>query len=335
MTRNWWESLPPAQAEVSCGDKTHRLRWERGKLTALDHPDTEEELVLAALGGDRSECMDLIEAWGSRSDDLEVLAVGPRDTADELAISTGPADGLSSGWVAYAPLNARRSRLAQARRQAALLAQAMGSAGARSQARRRTTVRSGFSAGFAGTGRAGPLFGGRNPARGEAERAWARRKELFSLLVLGPPFQQRLSATVAAAWADGGSRAAGRDSARPALTAALTGRLAPAVRDWLGTDPDLVDATVHEGDGWGRLSVTGRGPGRRLSAALPLTWLASVWAAGLAVTAGHLVVTVTDVSWPEVAVLAVPEPGTDPVPLTVTSTATGWIAKRAEQRAEQ
>ena len=55
MTRNWWEPLPPAQAEVSCGDKTHRLRWERGKLTALDHPDTEEELVLAALGGDRSE----------------------------------------------------------------------------------------------------------------------------------------------------------------------------------------------------------------------------------------------------------------------------------------
>jgi hypothetical protein len=327
MTGDWRESLPPAQAEVCCGDKTHRLRWERGRLTALDHPDTEEELVLAALGGDRSGCMDLIEAWGNRSDDLEVLAVGPRDTADELAISTGLTDGLSSGWVAYAPLTARRSRLAQARRQAALLAQAMGSAGARSQARRRSTVRSGFSAGFAGTGRAGLLAGGRNPARSEAERTWARRKELLRLLVLGPPFQLRLSATVAAAWADGGSRAAGRDSARPALTAALTGRLAPAARDWLGIDPDLVDASVHEGDGWGCLYATGQGPGRRLSAALPLTWLASVWAAGLAVTAGHLVVAVASVSWPEVAVLAVPEPGADPVPLAVTSTPVGWVAR--------
>jgi hypothetical protein len=327
MTRNWWESLPPAQTEVSCGGKTHRLRWERGRLTALDHPDTEEELVLAALGGDRSECMDLIEAWGSRSDDLEVLAVGPRYTADELAIDTGLADGLSSGWVAYAPLIARRSRLVGARRQAALLAQAMASAGARARAGRRSTVRSGFSAGFAGTGLAGRLAGRANPEGGEAERAWARRNELLRLLALGPAFQLRLSATVVAAWADGGSRADGRDSARPALTAALTGRLAPAAQDWLGIDPGLVDAVVHEGDGWGRLSLTGQGPGRRLSAALPLTWLASVWAAGLAVTAGHLVVAVTDVTWPEVAVLAVPEPGADPVPLTVTATPAGWVAR--------
>jgi hypothetical protein len=330
MTQNWWETLPPAQTEVSCGGQTHRLRWERGRLTAADHPDTEGELVLAALGGDRSECMDLIEAWGNHADDLEVLAIGPRSAADELILRPDLIAGAA--WPTHIPLTARRSAWVRARRrQAGAFAYAMASARARTQGMRRSVVRSGFSAGFAGTGRAGRRAGGRNRAWDEAQRARARRAELLRLLAFGPPFQLRLSATAAAAWADGGSRAAGRGSARPALTAALTGRLAPAARDWIGIDPGLVDATVHEGDGWGRLSVTGQGPGRHMSAALPLTWLASVWAAGLAVTAGHLVVAVTDVSWPDATVLAVPEPGAGPVPLTATATATGWTAKRAEK----
>ena len=65
---------------------------------------------------------------------------------------------------------------------------------------------------------------------------------------------------------------------------------------------------------WG---APGTGRERRLSAALPVGWLASVWAAGLAVTAGHLVVAVTAAAWPDAAVLAVPEPGADPVILKV------------------
>ena len=44
----WWALLPPAQAEVSCGEQTHRLLWAEGRLTATDHPDAEGELVLAA-----------------------------------------------------------------------------------------------------------------------------------------------------------------------------------------------------------------------------------------------------------------------------------------------
>ena len=77
----WWALLPPAEAQVTCGEQAHRLRWAEGLLTAVDHPGAEEELVLAALGGDRSECVDLVEWWGSRGDDLEVLAVGPRSAA--------------------------------------------------------------------------------------------------------------------------------------------------------------------------------------------------------------------------------------------------------------
>jgi hypothetical protein len=59
----WWALLPPAQTGVSCGGRTHQLRWSEGTLIALDHPDAEGERVLAALGGDRCECIDLVESW--------------------------------------------------------------------------------------------------------------------------------------------------------------------------------------------------------------------------------------------------------------------------------
>ena len=175
-----------------------------------------------------------------------------------------------------------------------------------------------------GTGRLLSSRPGRPQIRDELERATARRRELFSLLALGPEFQLRLSATVAASWADGGSRAGERDAARPALVAALAGRLAPAAQAWLGVDPGRADVSLHEGAGWGRLAVSGTGRERRLSAALPAGWLASVWAAGLAITAGHLVVAVTAAAWPDATVLAVPEPGADPVILKVRAEGGSW-----------
>jgi hypothetical protein len=160
--------------------------------------------------------------------------------------------------------------------------------------------------------------------RDQAGRATQRREELLSLLGLGPEFQMRLSATVAAAWADGGRRAGERDAARPALIAALAGRLAPAAQAWLGIDPGQVDVSLHEDAGWGRLAASGD----RLDAALPVGWLASVWAPGLPVIAGHLVVTVTEAAWPDATVLGVPEPGAEPVILKVRATGGGWT--RAE-----
>ena len=77
----------------------------------MDHPGAEEELVLAALGGDRSECVDLVEWWGRRSDDLEVLAVGPRSAADELTVTPQNVAEFGvnqGGWVAFAPLTSGR-----------------------------------------------------------------------------------------------------------------------------------------------------------------------------------------------------------------------------------
>src|SRR5208282_6592572 len=102
---------------VSCGEHTHQLRWGEGTLIALNHPDAEGERVLAALGGDRSECMDLVEFWGALGDDLEVLAIGPRSSDDELTLDPAEIAQLRDGgmWrptvrgsaLGYAQLRAR------------------------------------------------------------------------------------------------------------------------------------------------------------------------------------------------------------------------------------
>jgi hypothetical protein len=344
----WWAALPPAQTDVSCGEGTHRLLWQEGRLTASDHPDAEGELVVAALGGDRSECMDLVESWGARSDDLEVLAVGPRSAADELTINSddiaelrmtgGGLMGGSFSWMGSAPLATHRLRprpvrpwARMARGMATYGGAVRGTAGRLAAAQRRAAVRSssGLAVAHLTAGSPQRIRPGRRQAHDETERAAARRAELLSLLALGPEFEMRLSATVAATWADGGSRAGDRDAGRPALVAALTGRLAPAARSWLGIDPGYVDVSLHEDAGWGRLVLSGAGRDRRLRAALPAGWLASVWAAGLAVTAGHLIVAVTEAAWPEATVLGLPEPGADPVILEVRVADGGWTVATA------
>jgi hypothetical protein len=169
----------------------------------------------------------------------------------------------------------------------------------------------------------GPV-GGAKPVRfqvrEEDDGARARRIELLTLFALGPAFRLRLAGAVAAAWADG-DRAGDLAANRPALIAALTGRLAPAVAGWLGVEPDGVGASLHAGSGWGALDVTGDGAG--VVASLPLGWLARVWAAGLAVTGGHLVVAVLAARWPDARVLALPEPGAAPVSLDVRARAGG------------
>ncbi|MBO0806186.1 MAG: hypothetical protein J2P25_24325 [Nocardiopsaceae bacterium] len=164
-----------------------------------------------------------------------------------------------------------------------------------------------------GTGGPGPgaysstltITGGEEFARRAKERF-----ELLELLALGPELQFRLSGAVAAAWA-GDERAGERAERGPEVTAALTGRFAPVAAEWLGIDPDAVTIAPHEGPGWGTLSVTG------LTGTLPFGWLADVWACGLAVVDGHLVVAVTEPGYPRARVLALPGPGADPVPLEV------------------
>jgi hypothetical protein len=269
---------------------------------------------------------------GARSDDLEVLLIGPRGAADEVTVNMAETDALRTqgmpspaGWLRYGPPGHRHLRRQWRQNTAAsrrlYLARwaathgpathgpaAMLPSPARSYAPTSLGVFSGLGIGISG----------RNLRPGQD-----RQLELLSLLALGTPFQLRLSAAVVAAWSDGRP---GHDqaAARPALTAALTGRLAPVAAAWLGMNPDLVEAVVHAGDGWGELTAAGAGDQRRLSAALPASWLASVWAPGLALVGGHLVLAVQEAAWPRARVLALAQPGADPAVLDIRSDAGHW-----------
>ncbi len=70
-----------AGPEITC------CAGREGRLSAAGHADADGELVLAALGGDKAECVAMLEAWGAHAADLDVLALGPRSPADELAVT--------------------------------------------------------------------------------------------------------------------------------------------------------------------------------------------------------------------------------------------------------
>jgi hypothetical protein len=285
VTTPWWAALPPVTARVACGSGTHRLRWKDGKLTADDHSGAEAEL---ALGGTEPGCVELIRRWDARSDDLDVLAIGPRGQKDRLRLLAEEREALSELTRPPPP----RPSAAPGTE---LVASADEPGGALRIARRH-----------------------------QARRHWRpdpvaeHRIELLQLLALGLGFQLRLSATVAAAW----SGKPVSPDAESVLTAALAARFAPAAADWLGADPDLVSVIRHEGPGWGELARTGD----EISAALPLIWLARIWAAGLAVVEGRLVVDVTEVTWPAAVVLAIREPGQEPERLSVAYRDRRWSA---------
>jgi hypothetical protein len=268
---------------VPCGPGRHLVRWEAGALRLASHADPEAELVLAALGADKARCVEIAAAWGRHAGDLTVLSVGPRGPADQVAVGwddvdAAAQDGERGPWVGHVPQSGPM-RLASPPRAAIA----------------RAAVR---HAQF----------------QQETEQASQRRIDMLSLLALGHPFQVRLTGHVVAAYADRHLDEHGR-SVRPVLTAALAGRLAPVAEQWLGIDPGQVVATLHDGPGWGSAELTGRGDQCRLRVSLPAWWLARVWACGLALIAGHLVVAVERAGWPDARVLALRAPGAEPVSL--------------------
>jgi hypothetical protein len=327
----WWKALGPAQATVSCGGEQHVIRWAEGQLLAASHPDTDSELVLAALGGEAPRCVEILQAWGAHADDLEVLMVGPRSAADRIDVSQPTEEDQ---LARSRPFMLRPQSWASPRgellfrRTAGQRRQAMTGQGA--SAARRGLARTGpMMAASAYSVRNRPGRPGPDPA---LERARARWDELRALLALGTDFQWRLSGTVAASWSE---PEAGRDqeAAGPALTAALAGRLAPVARAWPGVAPDRVTTGLHRGPGWGSVASTSDG----LAAALPPDWLARVWAPGLALVGGHLVVAVLEASWPQATVLALARPGSEPAELSVHWTAGQWVRGTApgEQGSDQ
>lgn len=329
MTAPWWAAFRPAEAPLGCGGGLHRLRWADGTLRAVDHPDAEGELVLAALGGEANPCLDLVMSWGRHSDDLTVLAIGPRSAEDKLTINPTVVEELISstrraGWTSYG--SARMVAAGISRRTVGKPWTGAGfnsftSGRARATSRRVPASARLLARGFA---RIGPHTDDDDPARAELAR----------LLALGTPLQFRLSAAVAHAWSAGGPHAARQSRARPALTAALAGRLAPAAARWLDIDPGQVEVSSYdragsghpERVGWGEMSLARSASEPRLVASLPVSWLASVWAPGLAVVGGHLIVGVLAAAWPDARVLALRAPGQDPVELSIRHDQGHWSA---------
>lgn len=69
---SWWAAVGPATVEVSCGEERHRISWRRGKLVLDDH-DLAAEESFAALGGEPALCLEVLRAWRAGIDDREVL----------------------------------------------------------------------------------------------------------------------------------------------------------------------------------------------------------------------------------------------------------------------
>ena len=229
--------------------------------------------------------MVLAEAWGRHASDLSVLAVGPRGPADKIVVSwedvEAAAQAVQHGVAGFTGL--RRSPL---RRPAGLPAGPPAATAGHSSRQRQIQQ--------------------------EMERVAERRNDMLSLLALGYGFSVRLAGQVAAAHAGPADA-----TARSALVAAITGRLALVAEQWLGIDPDQVVVSLHDGPGWGRTELTGQAGGRRLLVSLPPSWLARVWACGLALTGRHLVVAVDRAGWPDARVQALRAPGAEPVLLDV------------------
>jgi len=273
----WFACLPSCETEVPCGAGRHTVRWEAGSLRLLSHPDAEGELVLAALGGGKARCIELAEVWGRHTGDLSMLAIGPR----------GPADAIAVGWEEVL-VAAQESQGNLPRPGPMRLASPPGPTMARVAARRRQVQE-------------------------DMLATQRRRNDMLSLLAMGYGFQVRLIGQVAATHAarDGGERV------RPALVAAITGRLALVTEEWLGIDPDQVVVDLHSRRSWGSSGLTGYGADRRLRVSLPADWLARVWACGLARVGRYLIVAVEQPGWPEARVLGLRSPGTAPEPLSV------------------
>jgi hypothetical protein len=266
----WWRGLAPAQAIVDCGGDRHRLRWEGGALSALDHGEVEREQTLAALGGQACACLDLIEAWERHRDDLRVLVLGSRGPTDVLVVREDP-----TARLAGAPSGVGQSR-------AVMRGGAVPRSSPRASAGLVQTISVMPRQPFGRTAY-GPV--GRAPRAPSRQSQKARAEtELMALLGLGGGLPDRLAATVAAAWKDRLERS-GRPPARSRaqLQAALHGRVYAVMRSWLGaTGPECRLVMIGEK---GEPKLMAEDGGVRVE--LPFGWLVDVWAQGLATIWGR------------------------------------------------
>lgn len=96
--------MSPIATRIDCGGDRHRLVWQDGVLRAADHVDIDGERTLAALGGTTCACVEALDAWSRHADDVALLSALTRGPAETLERPERP----RSGWVGWAPLQARR-----------------------------------------------------------------------------------------------------------------------------------------------------------------------------------------------------------------------------------
>ena len=248
MSRQWWDGLLPVEVRLDCSGGTHAVRWEDGVLNAVDHEDPAAERALAALGGERSRCVELLDTWARHGDDLRVLIITSRGASDPVqadaesrfvsAVSGTPPPGArgvamtvarppTAGWVSYAPLSTMP------------------------------------------------------PGRG---RPGLPSDDVLDLLALSGVLTQRLVAQVIATWAVRlAADAGGTGPHVPALTAALYGRVVASVRTWLGEAGGKVELEMIGPTASPSLA---RRNGVVL-ARLPFAWLSDIWVKDLAVVLGR------------------------------------------------
>jgi len=102
---SWWTGLAPSELQVSCGRHKHRVRWRAGQLDVLDHPDADRERALIALGGNPSACLEILDAWQQHADELDVLVLASRGSADQLPPDYSVGHGLPRRYASYTSSN--------------------------------------------------------------------------------------------------------------------------------------------------------------------------------------------------------------------------------------
>lgn len=70
----WAVRVADATMDLACGRATHRLRWRRGRLAAVDHPDLAGEEALVAFGGEAPRCLEAVTMWRAAVTDGGFLA---------------------------------------------------------------------------------------------------------------------------------------------------------------------------------------------------------------------------------------------------------------------
>ncbi len=277
MTEAWWSGLQPIEVRLECLSGMHRVRWEEGVLHALDHEDPDGERALEALGADRAPCIELLDTWARHADDLKVLTVASRGASDPVQIE--PEGQVPPGVAVFRSVPSARP----VTRQSGIVG------------------RTGWTA-FA------PLSANHRMMVGPGESG----DEVVSLMALNGVMAQRLAATVIATWADRLTRG-DEIASRPALTAALYGRVASSVRSWLCNSAIELELTMV--GAWDTPSM--HRSGDTVTAELPFQWLSDIWVRELSVVLARFALSAPNAGSDHLELLTISPDFTELRPVTI------------------